>query len=124
MTKLQLGHANVFEALLRQRGIQLASRFLPTRRLTKLEFRGQVRDQAGAWSRGCKARLRGCMGTQRRRRVMFIVDRQKRDSSVGAEHSAGVSFDVAPTELGRSVTEDSIDMPRLWRSEADLRYTC
>ena len=62
MTKLQLGHANVFEALLRQRGIQLESRFLPTRRLTKLELRGQVRDQAGAWSRGCKARLTG--GTQ------------------------------------------------------------
>ena len=59
MTKLQLGHANVFEALLRQRGIQLESRFLPTRRLTKLELRGQVRDQAGAWSRGCKARLTG-----------------------------------------------------------------
>ena len=57
VTKLQLGHANVFEALLRQRGIQLESRFLPTRRLTKLELRGQVRDQAGAWSRGCKARL-------------------------------------------------------------------
>jgi hypothetical protein len=59
VTKLQLGHANVFEALLRQRGIQLESRFLPTRRLTKLELRGQVRDQAGAWSRGCQARLTG-----------------------------------------------------------------
>jgi hypothetical protein len=44
VTKLLLGHANVFEALLRQRGIRLESGFLLTRRIMKLELRGQVRD--------------------------------------------------------------------------------
>ena len=47
----------------------------------------------------------------------------RQDSSVGAARPAGRSLHAAPLELGRSGNGDAIDMPRLWRSAADFRYT-